>query len=155
MAYEHMDLQALLSLRRQVKHFMRMGWSKCLLNDVDEAIKKRREADKAERSKPKPRRRPKPAKRYPKQRKGESWHDWYQRYLMSPHWLDLRRAKMAETGDRCEQCLATRDLQVHHLTYKRLRQETLADLRVLCRDCHNDAHGHQTTLDTEFRAMFQ
>lgn len=155
MAYEDLDLESLQKLRRQVKDFMRMGWSRCHLDDVDEAIRRWHEAIRAAKSAPKPRRTPKPAKRYPKRRKGEPWGEWYQRYLRSPHWQDLRAAKLAEAGGQCERCKASERLQVHHLTYKRLRQELPGDLQVLCDQCHNDAHGHQTTLDAEFVAMFR
>lgn len=153
MAYEDLDLESLQKLRRQVKDFMRMGWSRCHLDDVDEAIRKRREAIRAAKLSPKPIQTPRPAKRYPKRRKSEPWGDWYQRYLASPHWQSLRREKLFAAGHRCEVCKSAQRLEVHHVTYKRLRQETLADLRVLCSECHRDAHGHQTALDAEFRAI--
>lgn len=89
----------------------------------------------------------------PKFSPGVTWQRWYGAYLKSRHWQRLRSAKMAESGNRCEACGSGIALQVHHVTYANLRREELADLRVLCEDCHNDAHGHQTALDAEFRAI--
>ena len=91
----------------------------------------------------------------PKFSKGVTWERWYGAYLRSRHWRRLRAAKLAEVGERCESCGIQGIVQIHHVTYERLRREELSDLQVLCRDCHNDAHGHLTELDSEFVAMFR
>ncbi len=55
------------------------------------------------------------------------------------------RARMRD-GFRCVQCGSTNDLQVHHT--KGFKSHRLADLKTLCRTCHNiETHkqGQQTT----------
>lgn len=47
-----------------------------------------------------------------------------------------RRAK-----HRCRICRTAKDLHVHHKTYKRLGQETPADLIVLCAEHHFGCHA--------------
>lgn len=91
----------------------------------------------------------------PKFSKGVTWERWYGAYLRSRHWRRLRAAKLAEVGERCESCGIRGIVQIHHVTYERLRREELSDLQVLCRDCHNDAHGYLTELDSEYVAMFR
>jgi hypothetical protein len=64
----------------------------------------------------------------------------HQRYLNSPAWWDRRKARIAKAGGRCEfrpiehedykggwlgdRCTATERLEVHHLSYEALGQET-------------------------------
>ena len=93
--------------------------------------------------------------RIPKQRRGEAWKAWYLRYLRSPHWLDLRAAALDQAGHQCQHCGRKSMLEVHHKTYKRLRQELLADLEVLCGPCHDHAHGRDQydEITREFRAI--
>ena len=56
----------------------------------------------------------------------------------------FRDAKLSIAGYRCEQCGARDRLDVHHLTYDRFGgDERMSDLRVLCRPCHNKAHGRK------------
>lgn len=66
---------------------------------------------------------------------------WYPVYLRSSHWQKTRAAAIKKAGHKCEDCGVSGDLQVHHLTYKRLRAELPEDLRVLCGVCHCKAHG--------------
>lgn len=79
---------------------------------------------------------------------GQEWY--YENYLKSPHWQELRKAKIKEQNFQCERCgefgrrtpwQTIIGLQVHHLTYERLWQEELSDLEVVCRPCHEDEHG--------------
>lgn len=76
--------------------------------------------------------------------------DWYIEYLASDHWKKLRERKLESVGRKCETCgrLARRTpggflggLDVHHLSYERLRNEPLDDLQVLCFQCHAVEHG--------------
>ena len=118
-----------------------------------EAVASARVKSKAKPSKP-------PKLRYkqggiPKFSPGVTWQRWYGAYLQSRHWQRLRAAKLAAVGERCESCGVQGIVQIHHVTYERLRREELSDLQVLCRDCHNDAHGHLAELDNEFVAMFR
>ena len=65
----------------------------------------------------------------------------YNDYLRSDDWQHVRRLKLEFAGHRCERCGATDDLHVHHLTYDRFGHENLTDLQVLCKPCHQTAHG--------------
>lgn len=67
----------------------------------------------------------------------------YQEYLETPHWQQKRAEALARSGGKCSQCGATENLDVHHKTYVRLGAEELADLVVLCRDCHFAKHRRQ------------
>lgn len=75
---------------------------------------------------------------------------WYDAYLATPHWAYIRDAKLGYSNYTCLVCGYRRfwykwgmpkRLEVHHLTYERLGRERLADLEVLCEDCHKDRHG--------------
>ena len=80
----------------------------------------------------------------PRRKPGMSWATWYDLYLRCPHWRTTRAAALRRAGHRCESCGAVETLQVHHLTYKRLRRELPTDLKVLCRVCHMETHGLET-----------
>jgi hypothetical protein len=64
----------------------------------------------------------------------------YDEYLLSAHWVNLRRRIKRERGSRCEHCLSCFDLNVHHKNYYRIGAEEDSDLLVLCRDCHLKEH---------------
>ncbi len=72
---------------------------------------------------------------------------WYQDYLLTPRWARVRRRMLQRAGFRCQQCrdydrpIRRVRLQVHHRSYTRLGQERWEDLEVLCRPCHEAAHG--------------
>jgi 5-methylcytosine-specific restriction endonuclease McrA len=61
-------------------------------------------------------------------------------YLRSREWRARRKDALAVAGGRCQDCGASRDLHVHHLTYKRYGRELSRDLRVLCSGCHRRRH---------------
>lgn len=63
----------------------------------------------------------------------------YYEYLNSEHWKKLRQEKL-ETYPKCLKCGKTTGLQVHHMTYDRLGDEKLDDLKVLCGFCHKNFH---------------
>lgn len=76
----------------------------------------------------------------------------YYSYLHSEKWRKkrnlvyeraMRNASSSNTFGICEWCKlepTTDCLQVHHLTYKRLYNERLEDLVLLCPVCHTSAH---------------
>ena len=91
--------------------------------------------------------------------------EWYRtEYLKSAHWRWLRALRLEFAHHRCEQCGWSHDadslkaglqrqrgpLDVHHLVYRELYDVTLADLRVLCRRCHDRKHEW-----LEWRRLFQ
>lgn len=86
---------------------------------------------------------------------GPCWDRWEERtegasaaavrrhadYLNSDIWQRTRRLALEFYGGACCLCNSNLDLNVHHRTYERLGDERLADLIVLCRDCHAKYHG--------------
>ena len=60
----------------------------------------------------------------------------YEAYLFSEHWDRMKRIMLKEAGNKCEKCKSTDNLQVHHLNYNHLWNETQEDLQVLCKKCH-------------------
>jgi hypothetical protein len=72
----------------------------------------------------------------------------YKEYLNTSYWKEYAAELKMERGSQCEICKATRDLQVHHNVYHDAsgtllgRERERPDLmRVLCEDCHRNAHG--------------
>jgi len=65
----------------------------------------------------------------------------YQSYLQSDDWQRKRTRVLQQRGAKCEVCGIKHRLQVHHLTYDRLGNELLSDLKVLCWACHEREHG--------------
>ena len=65
----------------------------------------------------------------------------YQEYLLSPHWKSIRKVALRSAGYRCKICGSAKNLQVHHITYEHLWQETDDDLLVVCKHCHEFLHS--------------
>lgn len=61
----------------------------------------------------------------------------YDAYLKSDFWNTQRNRFLKS---RCHCCSYTRELQLHHINYKRITRERASDLITLCRDCHIKAH---------------
>jgi hypothetical protein len=73
-------------------------------------------------------------------------------HYQSSYWQDLRAQARIRAGGQCERripscdapdggslhnrCDATTNLQLHHLHYDTFGQETLADVLLVCDDCH-------------------
>lgn len=84
----------------------------------------------------------------------------YDKYRQSPHWRKTRQQAILDAGNTCQDCwdllrgeLWLDKLEVHHQTYKRLGDERVGDLRVLCRICHSITHFGGPSMDEqmEFR----
>lgn len=71
----------------------------------------------------------------------KAWWKKYRTYLRSPEWKAKREELFKLRGKLCETCTSTRNIQVHHLTYKRVFNEKLNDLQVLCKSCHKKIHN--------------
>lgn len=62
----------------------------------------------------------------------------YAEYLRAPHWQNFRAEAIRAANGRCQYrfaglcCRRDRLLQVHHLHYRTLGCETLADVQVVC-----------------------
>ena len=72
----------------------------------------------------------------------------YTDYMQSKAWDKKRIKRLKKDNFTCQQCGATnKPLDVHHLTYKRFKHERMSDLKSLCRDCHEKAHGKRPYWD--------
>lgn len=79
--------------------------------------------------------------------KPNEWVD-YNSYLKSEHWKTKKEKLYRKKKNQyCRKCGSTKNLQVHHKTYKTkygqsvLFEESLGKLVVLCRKCHNKLHN--------------
>jgi 5-methylcytosine-specific restriction endonuclease McrA len=54
--------------------------------------------------------------------------------------IATRKSVMARAWGKCERCGEKADLDLHHLHYRTVGEETTDDLMALCRPCHNEAH---------------
>ena len=68
---------------------------------------------------------------------------WYQAYLCTDHWRNVREHRLSEDLWRCQGCGTVNNLQVHHKSYERLGHERLEDLVTLCRKCHRLVHDKE------------
>jgi len=67
----------------------------------------------------------------------------YWDYLDSNHWKNFRRTYLENLGlYRCEFCHAGAPLNLHHKTYKRLGNENLDDVVLVCESCHTAIHKY-------------
>lgn len=71
------------------------------------------------------------------------WREKYEKHLKSSHWNHLRQKALKRDGRKCSLCGATKNLIVHHLTYKNLGDEYLHELQVLCKKCHQTTHERE------------
>jgi hypothetical protein len=62
-------------------------------------------------------------------------------YLASPVWRTIRNEALRRDDFRCAKCGRRRDLEVHHLTYRRVGAESPEDLVTLCGSCHRKVEG--------------
>lgn len=70
-----------------------------------------------------------------------STKELYEMFLESDFWKDISKRKRALVG-HCERCPSRKRLQAHHLRYpEHWFDVRLDDLVVLCRACHEKAHG--------------
>lgn len=62
----------------------------------------------------------------------------YRAYLRSPEWRARRLEFLEDAEYQCQECGSNKKLQVHHLSYDNLGDETEDDVEVLCKECHED-----------------
>jgi len=69
----------------------------------------------------------------------------YAQYLKSKEWINLKIDLISMRGQKCEKCGKHKKsptlLQIHHLTYKNIFNESPEDLMILCSRCHRIEHG--------------
>lgn len=75
----------------------------------------------------------------------------YNAYIASPEWQEKRKEVFEHKWCACEACGSTKYLHIHHGTYRRLYNEKIEDLFVLCGKCHTELHEKYGTKDL-FRA---
>lgn len=88
---------------------------------------KLRDADQAEREKD-------------REERNEAWWAKYNGYLRSPEWHAKRIKVLRRDQYRCQACLESEAVQVHHKTYQHLYDEPLFDLESVCVPCHERLH---------------
>jgi hypothetical protein len=64
----------------------------------------------------------------------------YHNYLQTSEWYDKRNQVLRFSNHKCNRCKETENLQVHHLNYNSIGDESLNDLEVVCRSCHKKIH---------------
>ena len=64
----------------------------------------------------------------------------YHNYLRSDKWSAIR-TQVIKDRESCEKCWGNERLEVHHKTYANVFKEQMEDLQLLCRRCHQEAHG--------------
>ena len=67
----------------------------------------------------------------------------YEQYIISSKWLEnpARVSTLKRDLNACRMCLSEDHIQVHHITYKDLGNESVDQLATLCNDCHNYTHN--------------
>ena len=64
----------------------------------------------------------------------------YLEYLKTPEWQNKRAWALKWADYACQVCESEKDLEVHHRTYRNIRNELPGDLTVLCGECHGLFH---------------
>jgi len=64
----------------------------------------------------------------------------YQNYLLSDNWKWRRKFMLDMTGNKCQRCKSSYNLQIHHASYENIYSASILDLVVLCESCHETFH---------------
>lgn len=82
----------------------------------------------------------------------------YREKLLDPRWQRLRLEKLQDQDFACEACGDTKTtLHVHHPKYIKGREPweySLAELEVLCADCHAEHHDREQAIAEVVRSPF-
>lgn len=65
----------------------------------------------------------------------------YRHYLKSLHWQGTRLLMANAPKSKCAFCGSSKSINIHHLHYKTVGNESSKDLRRLCRECHTLWHA--------------
>lgn len=76
----------------------------------------------------------------------------YHQYMGSSAWCQKRKERLLLDDFRCTRCGEQERLEVHHLDYSRLGDESMDDLLTLCHWCHMREHGRDPDLPPAFNA---
>ena len=72
---------------------------------------------------------------------GRNRKEIYHEYLKTEKWFNKRNQVLKFSEYKCNRCKSMENIQVHHLNYSTLGDESLSDLEVLCSDCHKKVHN--------------
>ncbi|MGV8172340.1 MAG: sacsin N-terminal ATP-binding-like domain-containing protein [Candidatus Woesearchaeota archaeon] len=64
-----------------------------------------------------------------------------QAYYRTKEWKEIQEKCFNNSDYKCDECGSEEDLQAHHLTYENWGNETVTDLKCVCRSCHEKIHG--------------
>ncbi len=69
-------------------------------------------------------------------------YDIKEKYLQSKDWHKLKSKRLRLASNQCEveNCLNTKNLDLHHIDYHSLGNEDINDVRIVCRKCHDEIH---------------
>lgn len=84
-----------------------------------------------------------------RQKRNKAWRDYYDAYLVSTRWALLRVKALTMVNYKCIVCGSADTLQLHHRHYKTLGEESLDDVMVLCKKCHEIWHIAKDVLRSE------
>jgi len=74
-------------------------------------------------------------------------------YMRTPQWLKLKQDVLDFQNQRCGHCKVIVDLgttDLHHMTYERLFNEEITDMKALCKKCHHNYHQAEKWLLAEY-----
>ena len=60
----------------------------------------------------------------------------YNTYIRSPEWKAKREKAFQILGRKCQRCGNIKKLEVHHLNYDNLFNESVSDVEIVCNNCH-------------------
>lgn len=73
----------------------------------------------------------------------------YQNYMKSQEWRNKAKERLEIDDYQCVLCGCNGDLEVHHITYKRLGSENVyQDLVSVCPRCHVLLHNYYRRIKT-------
>ena len=74
-------------------------------------------------------------------RSASHWKELYKIYLNSAQWRIFRWNVRKYFNFTCQRCGSTSSLDVHHLHYETIGEESIHDVTLLCRTCHESEHN--------------
>lgn len=85
---------------------------------------------------------------YDKKRRDLFWQ-YHNAYMHSTRWHILRAKLLTESNYQCASCQSKQVLQLHHRHYHTLGCESVDDVIVLCKKCHEMLHVAKDVLRSE------
>lgn len=79
-----------------------------------------------------------------RQNQKDKWWAWYNNYLNTDQWKELRKKVLIRENGICQGCKINKARDVHHTTYANCGDELLFQLVALCGSCHQKMHLDKT-----------